>query len=330
MKTADRSAFIMRIECKDVEYVLAIAKHQSLTMAAEELYITQPALSKYVKTIEERIGAPLFVHGKRPLQLTKEGELFVTYAKEVSTAIASLETEMDRLMRKDYEIVRVGYASNGLREHIYHAVQNIYQKEPGVRFELQEMTSQQIEAMLLTGHLDMGFATLPMANNRDITSQFVMEEEILLAVPSTHPFASLGTRCSSPDFPVINLSLFKNDTFVLRNIDTRFAAASNLLFEEANFTPNIATRARSNFSCLEFAEEWKVCALTTKTFTRYLHDPESMRFFVAGPEPKKLNSGFVYPKRKSPSFYGFQLAEEVCDLVAKGNDIAKIKIKRQE
>ena len=134
----------MRIECKDVEYVLAIAKHQSLTMAAEELYITQPALSKYVKTIEERIGAPLFVHGKRPLQLTKEGELFVTYAKEVSTAIASLETEMDRLMRKDYEIVRVGYASNGLREHIYHAVQNIYQKEPGVRFELQEMTSQQI------------------------------------------------------------------------------------------------------------------------------------------------------------------------------------------
>ena len=320
----------MRIECKDVEYVLAIAKHQSLTMAAEELYITQPALSKYVKNIEERIGAPLFVHGKRPLQLTKEGELFVTYAKEVSTAIGSLETEMDRLMRKDYEILRVGYASNGIREHVYQAVQRLYQKEPGVRFELQEMTSRQIESMLLTDHLDMGFATLPMENNRDIASQFILEEEILLAVPSSHPFASLGTPCSSPDFPVINLSLFRNDTFVLRNVDTRFAAVSNLLFEEANFTPIVATRARSNFSCLEFAEEWKVCALTTKTFTRYLSDPDSMRFFVAGPEPKKINAGFVYAKRKVPSFYGFQLADEVCQLVAERRHTQKARISRQE
>ena len=78
----------------------------------------------------------------------------------------------------------------------------------------------------------------------------------------------------------------------------------DLLFEQANFTPNVATRARSNFSCLEFAEEWGVCALTTKTFTRYLSNPDSMRFFVAGPEPKKINAGFVYAKRKAPSFYG--------------------------
>ncbi len=320
----------MRIECKDVEYVLAIAKHRSLTMAADELYITQPALSKYVKNIESRLGAPLFVHGKRPLQLTKEGELFVTYAKEVSTAIANLETEMDRLMRQGYEIVRVGYASNGLREHIYQAVQTIYKTDPNIRFELQEMTSSQIETMLLTDHLDIGFATLPMSNSRDIVTQFVMEEEILLAVPSSHPFASLGTLCSSPDFPVINLSLFKNDTFVLRNPDTQFAAVSDLLFEQANFTPNVATRARSNFSCLEFAEEWGVCALTTKTFTRYLSNPDSMRFFVAGPEPKKINAGFVYAKRKAPSFYGFQLAEVVCELVANSRHTAKAKINRQE
>ena len=169
-----------------------------------------------------------------------------------------------------------------------------------------------------------------MGNSRDIISQFIMEEEILLAVPSTHPFASLGTPCSSPDFPVINLSLFKNDVFVLRNLDTRFTDVSNQLFEEANFVPNVATRARNNFSCLEFAEEWGVCALTTKTFTRHLSDPDSMRFFVAGPEPKKINAGFVYPKRKVPSFFGFQLAEVVCQLVAERMNTKKAKISRQE
>ena len=48
------------MELKEARYILAIAIHQSIGKAAESLYISQPSLSKYLKNLEERLGAPLF------------------------------------------------------------------------------------------------------------------------------------------------------------------------------------------------------------------------------------------------------------------------------
>ena len=47
------------MELKEARYILAIARHQSIGKAAESLYISQPSLSKYLKNLEERLGAPL-------------------------------------------------------------------------------------------------------------------------------------------------------------------------------------------------------------------------------------------------------------------------------
>ena len=49
------------MELKEARYILAIARHQSIGKAAESLYISQPSLSKYLKNLEERLGAPLFI-----------------------------------------------------------------------------------------------------------------------------------------------------------------------------------------------------------------------------------------------------------------------------
>ena len=52
------------MELKEARYILAIAKHQSIGKAAESLYISQPSLSKYLKNLEERLGAPYLTAGK--------------------------------------------------------------------------------------------------------------------------------------------------------------------------------------------------------------------------------------------------------------------------
>lgn len=59
------------MELKEARYILAIARHQSIGKAAESLYISQPSLSKYLKNLEERLGAPLFSrHENRYYRLT--------------------------------------------------------------------------------------------------------------------------------------------------------------------------------------------------------------------------------------------------------------------
>ena len=62
------------MELKEARYILAIAKHQSIGKAAESLYISQPSLSKYLKNLEERLGAPLFDRRENHYYPTYMGE----------------------------------------------------------------------------------------------------------------------------------------------------------------------------------------------------------------------------------------------------------------
>jgi DNA-binding transcriptional LysR family regulator len=73
------------IECKDVDYILAIAKHQSISLAARELFISQPALTKYLQSLETRIGVVLFDRSKKKLLPTLAVERGISaYAAEMA------------------------------------------------------------------------------------------------------------------------------------------------------------------------------------------------------------------------------------------------------
>ena len=295
-----------KIECKDFEYFLAVAKHGNISKASEELYISQPALTKYIKNLEERLETQLFYRDKRPMVLTPAGEMYMSYAKEIVTLKNTLENELRNERQKNIEPLRVGYACTGLRNHLFEAVNILRREEINSSIIMEEMTSTNIENKLAEGELEIGFVTLPPRNDR-VGSQLLMEEDLLLAVPASHPLASLGTPCYSKHFPTINLDRFSADKFALRAEGTRFRESSNALFEQAGFKPNVVVSGRNNFSCLEFAEAWKICCITTESFIYSLKDADSMRFFIAGPKPQKLYLGFAYRKGSMLSYSATQL-----------------------
>ena len=71
------------MELKEARYILAIARHQSIGKAAESLYISQPSLSKYLKNLEERLGAPLFSRHENRYYPTYMGERYLHYAEQI-------------------------------------------------------------------------------------------------------------------------------------------------------------------------------------------------------------------------------------------------------
>ncbi|MBR1757549.1 MAG: LysR family transcriptional regulator [Lachnospiraceae bacterium] len=281
------------IECKDVDYVLAIAKHGSISKASEELYISQPALTKYLKNLEERLGIELFYHDRRPLTLTPVGELYVNYSKQIAAIKTNLEKELMIYKNEDVPELHIGFSCTEIRPYIFSAVQKMRQNSPHVNLVLTELRSQEIERRLKIGQLDIGFITLPK-HDPDIDTTLIMEEDILLGIPADHPLVSMGTPYLSNGYPLMDLSYFAHDSFVLREKGTRFSDHVAQLFEQVDYTPNIAVTARNNLSAIEFAEIWGLCVLTTRAFIRNLKDPNSMRFFVAGPVPQQLSIGVAH------------------------------------
>ncbi len=286
------------IEYKEIDYVLAIAKHKNISKAAEELYISQPGLTKYLKNLESRLGVELFHRGKKHLTLTPIGELYITYAKDMAIVRNNLESEIIRYKNKNRQTITIGFACNSLRQYLYHAVAKVRKDDPDIKIVLTEMTSRDIENSLLNYQLDLGFITIPNHVSDALAVQLIMEDDILLGVPASHPLSSMGTPCFAKTFPIIDLANFRNDQFVLRNIGTRFREITDVAFANCGFTPEIATTARNHFSCIEFAENWKMCVLTTETFTKLLKDPNSMRFFTVGPIPLKVSLGLAHRKNE--------------------------------
>ena len=71
------------METKLMEYILSIAKHRSISRAAEELYLTQSALNQQLLKLERELGAPLFIRTRNHWELTDIGELYIENAKEI-------------------------------------------------------------------------------------------------------------------------------------------------------------------------------------------------------------------------------------------------------
>ena len=64
-----------------LQYIIAIADKKSISQAARDLYISQPALTKYISTLEDELGVQLFDRTSTPIQLTYAGEVYLEYAK---------------------------------------------------------------------------------------------------------------------------------------------------------------------------------------------------------------------------------------------------------
>src|SRR5690625_3830782 len=87
------------LDIRQVTYFAEVAKQKSFTKAASTLHISQPSLSKTIKTLEDELGTPLFYRASKGLELTDTGQVFLTNAKNVLDAFDNLTAELDEVVK---------------------------------------------------------------------------------------------------------------------------------------------------------------------------------------------------------------------------------------
>ncbi len=223
------------MDIKGIKYVITIARECSFSKAAEKLFISQPALSQYIKKLEDDLGSPLFDRRSFPLKLTPAGEIFV----QDGTTILQLQEKMIRRISNIanmYEgTVHLGISPFYSKYYLPKVLPAFFFDHPHIKVEISEEYSYVLENLLISGHLD--FATLPLHPvNSQLTYEVIHQEEIFLAVPKQHPVTALITP--SPSFPYIDLQLVKNESFIGLKSVQKFSQMGKRLCEEAGFTPN--------------------------------------------------------------------------------------------
>ena len=149
------------MELRQLRYFLAVADEENISAAARELNLTQPALSRQIKALEDELGWQLLERGKKSVSLTKAGEVV---AEEGRKILQRVDLGLERMKREiDGVVLRVGYAPSLSNEVLSPALACFSQLHPNVRVELLDLSSVEMEEGIRSGGLDV----MVGAQNRD-------------------------------------------------------------------------------------------------------------------------------------------------------------------
>lgn len=208
------------MELAQLQSLISVAKRGSITAAADELCLTQPAVTQQLQALEREFGLPLFERSGRGMRLTFAGESFLFYAQRSLALLA----EGKRVMA-DMAGSRAGrlVLGSGVTTSIFHlprwlsAFQAAY---PGVEVIVRTGPSRQIAALCRDHQIDLGLVTSPLADDR-LGRIALFSEEIVLALPPGR-FATPATHQDLESLPAI---LFSQGTGFREYLDEAFARA---------------------------------------------------------------------------------------------------------
>ena len=144
------------------------AKLGSITMAAEYLCISQPAVSQAVKQLEGALGCRLFVRTSKGVHLTQEGELLYSYVERGLNMILDGEKILRRMQDLDTGEVRIGASDMTLRFYLLSYLEKFHETYPNVQVMVSNAPTPETMKSLRDGKIDFGVVSTPALAARDV------------------------------------------------------------------------------------------------------------------------------------------------------------------
>ncbi len=201
-----------------LQTLLAVAEYKNFTRAAEELNMTQPAVSHHIKQLEQEVNAPLFIRNKSGLKLTPQGEIVVKYARRMNALNSKMYSELQNAERH-LSLLRIGITHTSESNFTAAALAKYSNQRGKLKIILFTDTINNLYDMLENYEIDL--AIVDGAYNDSRFSSMLLDTDYLTCVMSVdNPLAKKG---------VVTLAELKKQKMILRTP----ASATRTLFESA-------------------------------------------------------------------------------------------------
>jgi DNA-binding transcriptional LysR family regulator len=224
-------------ELRHLRYFITAAAAENMTHAAAQLFMTQPALSRQIKALENILGVELFTRTPAGLKLTEAGAAFLPQARRLLEQSAEAALSMRRFVECRNSSIAIGYIAPALPLFLQSALEKLAIQYPQTETKLFELSpGNQIEA-LREGRLDIaliGYGAAEVKEEFKVTA--LRRIPLVIALPAAHPLAKKAG---------ISLQQLKKEIFI--GLDQAAFPGRNDVIEatcrEAGFAPRIEQRA---------------------------------------------------------------------------------------
>jgi len=225
----------MHITIRQLAVLEAVARNLSFTKAAEELHLTQPAVSMQIKQIEESIGLPLFEQVGKRVFLTEAGQEMFNYSRSIQQQLAEAEAIIEDLkgVKRGTLTIAVASTANYFAPRILAAFKATYDK---VTFSLDVTNRKGLLSHLDNNDTDLVIMGRPPAN-MEVEAEFFMENPLVAIAPANHPL--VGVR----NIPIVTLL---KETFIIREQGSGTRNAIERFFSDHGFEITTSLSMSSN------------------------------------------------------------------------------------
>ncbi len=183
----------------------AVARHLSYSRAAEELHLTQPAVSMQIKQLEENAGMPLFEQLGKKIYLTEAGRELSHYSRVIAQQLAEAESVLGELKGLQRGKLKISVASTA-NYFVPQLLAIFSQRFPTVTVSLDVTNRQALLAQLVSNEMDMAIMGQPPEGLHLVAESF-MENPLVVIAPVNHPLAATKK---------IPLARLQSETFLVR------------------------------------------------------------------------------------------------------------------
>lgn len=217
---------------KELKYFITLVNCKSFTRASEALFVTQPTITKALKSLERTYGEPLIFRNGRDISLTDAGKVIFEHAESVLLQLEAMEVKL-----RDLQQLKSGQITLGIPPmvgHIYtHLIQQFSQRYPNIEVLIVEGGSRKLELALIEGKLDIAITMYTQPDRRFH----------LLPIGSYPIYAVLAQAPQWKNRTEMDIDELKELPFYLYNSEFIISEVVTNLCIERGFQPKVGVRS---------------------------------------------------------------------------------------
>lgn len=171
----------------DIAYFLEVVRHGHVGRAADAMGMTQPAISKAIRRLEEAVGVTLFERGAHGAHLTNDGKLFLAAARRFDTVHSELMRSAAELQARHAGLLRVGVTNAASDSPVVRALSEMVKRRPGLRLTMIIGKSDALNAAVENAELDVAVVPTYPGVTLSCSQVHIGEDTVRVAARFNHP-----------------------------------------------------------------------------------------------------------------------------------------------
>lgn len=194
------------LDLKKLKYLAAIYKYGSFTQASKELFVSQPAISAAITSLEKQLGVELLIRNSKSVTFTPAGERFMIYTQHILQECEKAEQDMKYMSQTYDQTLRMGLSPSLSHHLLPYLYETFFSTRKNAQLQIFEGTMSNHISMIRDGNLDLTYNALPEVPMEDMITEKVTSAQVYAILPHDHKLAA---------YPKIDLEMLNGESVSL-------------------------------------------------------------------------------------------------------------------